>query len=55
MTQETQKQKLIQAKLGLAEKYRRLALVCKSRPKQKRLLNRVQKYRRQADDISRQG
>jgi hypothetical protein len=53
MGKEEIKNNLVQTKLGLAEKYFRLAKVSKSKPKQRQLLNRVDKYRRQAADASR--
>jgi hypothetical protein len=53
MTREDTKNTLVQTKLGLVEKYTRLAKVCKSRPKKQVLLNRVKKYRLQADDAAR--
>ena len=54
MTKQESVNKLVQTKLALAEKYTRLAKVCKSRPQQKVLLNRVDKYQRQAADLARQ-
>jgi hypothetical protein len=53
MGKEEIKQNLVQTKLALAEKYSRLAKASKSKPKQRVLLNRVDKYRRQAADASR--
>lgn len=53
MGKEEIKNNLVKMKLGLAEKYTRLAQISKSKPKQKQLLNRVDKYRRQAADASR--
>jgi len=48
MGKEEIKNNLVKTKLGLAEKYARLAKISKSKPKQRQLLNRVDKYRRQA-------
>jgi len=55
MTQEDRRNKLVQTKLALAEKYTRLAKVCKSKPRRASYLHRVAKYRQQAKDHSLQG
>ena len=44
---------LQRVKRKLAEKYERLARVCSSVPKRKKLMNRAEHYRRQVDQIAR--
>jgi hypothetical protein len=53
MGKEEVKNNLVATKLGLVEKYTRRLKVCKSRPEQKMLRNRIDKYRHQAADASR--
>jgi hypothetical protein len=45
--------KLAQTKLALAQKCDRLIKTCKSKPKQKTLKNQADRFRRQADQLSR--
>jgi len=51
MTTE-QKTNLVQTKLNLAAKYRRLATTAKSNPKRKKFIYQAERYRRQAQEIS---
>jgi hypothetical protein len=48
-----QKTNLVQAKLNLAAKYRRLAEIAKSKPKRTKFNYQAEKYRRQALELSR--
>ena len=48
-----QNDNLVQTKLTLAAKYRRLATTAKSNPKRKRFIYQAERYRRQAQEISR--
>ena len=51
MTTE-QKDNLVQAKLNLAAKYRRLATIAKSKPKRSTFIYQAERYRRQAQVLS---
>lgn len=53
MTTEHKSAKLVQAKLALAEKYERLAKVANSVLKRRTFTHRAEKYRRQAEELSR--
>ena len=53
MNTEGKHAKLIKTKLALAEKYENLAAVVSSKPRKKRLLHQVARFRRQAADLSR--
>ncbi len=53
MTTTQKNETLAKAKIGQAERYERLAKVCKSRPKRERYLRHAQSYRRQAEQLSR--
>ena len=48
-----QKTKLVQTKLNLAAKYKSLAKIAKSKPKQTKFLYQAERYRRQAQELSR--
>ncbi len=52
MTKE-QKDNRVQAKLNLAAKYRRLATITKSKPKRSTFIYQAERYRRQAQELSR--
>lgn len=54
MTKGAQRSKRIQAKLALARKYENLAMVARSTPRRRRLLNRVDRYLRQAEQLGRE-
>lgn len=54
MTSTALRSKQIQAKLALARKYENLALVARSKPRRRRLLNRVERYLRQAEQLGRE-
>jgi hypothetical protein len=45
--------KLAETKLALARKYERLVKSCKSRPRQQTYRNQIEKFRRQAEQLSR--
>jgi hypothetical protein len=47
-----QKDNLVQTKLNLAAKYRRLATTAKSKPKQSTFIYQAERYRRQAQKLS---
>jgi hypothetical protein len=51
MTTE-QKTKLMQTKLNLTAKYKRLARIAKSKPKRNKFNYQAEKYRRQAQELS---
>ncbi len=54
MTMTTvQKTKLVQIKLNLAAKYKRLAKIAKSKPKRTTFNYQAERYRRQAQQLSR--
>jgi hypothetical protein len=53
MSTEGKHAKLVETKLALAKKYENLAAVVSSKPRKKRLLHHVARYRRQAADLSR--
>ena len=53
MSKKKDAEKLAQTKLALAQKCDRLVKVCKSRPKQQTLKNQAEKFRRQAEQLSR--
>ena len=48
-----QKDNLVQTKLNLAAKYRRLATIAKSKPKRNTFIYHAEKHRRQAQELSR--
>ncbi len=47
-----QKDNLVQTKLNLAAKYRRLATIAKSKPKRSTFIHQAERYRRQAQELS---
>ena len=47
-----QKTKLLQTKLNLAAKYRRLATIAKSKPKRTKFNYQAERYRHQAQELS---
>ncbi len=47
-----QKDNLLQTKLNLAAKYRRLATIAKSKPKRSTFIYHAERYRRQAQELS---
>ncbi len=53
MSKKSVAEKLARTKLALAEKCDRLIKVCKSKPKQKTLKNQAERFRRQAEQLSR--
>ncbi|MGD0517570.1 MAG: hypothetical protein ABSA26_08550 [Thermoguttaceae bacterium] len=53
MSKKTVAAKLAQTKLALAQKCDRLVKTCKSKPKQQTLKNQAEKFRRQAEQLSR--
>ena len=48
MAEHTQTENLVHVKAALADKYERLARVCRSKPARLRLLRHVQRFRQQA-------
>ena len=46
------KDNLVQTKLKLAAKYRRLATITKSKPKRSTFNHHAERYRRQAEELS---
>lgn len=54
MTKSSEKAKLVQTKRALSEKYERLARTAKSTPKRKTYLFHAARFRRQAEQLSRQ-
>ncbi len=52
MTTE-QNTKLVQTKLNLAAKYKRLTTIAKSKPKRTKFNYQAERYRRQAQELSR--
>ncbi len=48
-----QKTNLVQTKLNLAAKYQRLAKIAKSKPKRKKFNYQAERYRHQAQELSR--
>ena len=46
------KDNLVQTKLKLAAKYRRLATIAKSKPKRSTFNHQAERYRRQAQELS---
>jgi hypothetical protein len=46
-------ERLVQTKLALAQKCDRLIKVCKSKPKKQTLKNQADRFRRQAEQLSR--
>jgi hypothetical protein len=50
---KTEYANLAKTKLALAQKYERLAKVCKSKPKQKTLIFQAHRFRRQAQKFAR--
>jgi hypothetical protein len=48
-----QRDSIVQNKLNLAAKYRRLATIAKSKPKRKTFIYQAERYRRQAEELSR--
>ncbi len=53
MTMTTgQESKLVQTKLNLAAKYKRLAKIAKSKPKRTKFNYQAERYRRQAKELS---
>jgi hypothetical protein len=53
VSKKTVATKLARTKLALAQKCDRLIKTCKSKPKQQTLKNQAEKFRRQAEQLSR--
>ena len=53
MSKKKVAEKLALTKLALAQKCDRLIKTCKSKPKQKTLKNQAERFRRQAEQLSR--
>ncbi|MGA2799252.1 MAG: hypothetical protein ABSE63_16855 [Thermoguttaceae bacterium] len=53
MSKKKDAEKLVQTKLALAQKCDRLIKTCKSKPKQQTLKNQAERFRRQAEQLSR--
>ena len=48
MTHESKTKNIVEVKTALADKYQRLARVCRSKPARERLLRHAERFRQQA-------